>query len=81
MWTHRRRLGVIAQATWPPAGNGLAGGAGAAAGPLPQAADRPCSQPPGHIPRRSRAASRHPMLLWCQAAASEVRCDHAVASL
>ena len=25
MWTHRRRLGVIAQASWSPAGNGLAG--------------------------------------------------------
>jgi hypothetical protein len=58
MWTHRRRLGVIAEASWPPAGNGLAGGAGATSGPLPPAADRPCSQPPGHIPRHHRAASR-----------------------
>jgi hypothetical protein len=58
MWTHRRRPGVIAQASWPPAGNGLAGGAGATSGPLPPAADRPCSQPPGHIPRHHRAASR-----------------------
>jgi len=35
MWTHRRRLGVIAQASWPPAGSGLAGGAGATSGPCP----------------------------------------------
>ena len=58
MWTHRRRLAVIAQAIWPPAGNGLAGGAGATSGPLPLAADRPCSQPPGHGPRHHRAAAR-----------------------
>jgi len=58
MWTHRRRLGVIAEASWPPAGNGLAGGAGATSGPLPLAADRPCSQPPGHGPRHHRAAAR-----------------------
>jgi hypothetical protein len=58
MWTHRRRLGVSAEAIWPQAGNGLAGGAGAAAGPQPPAADRPCSQPPGHIPRHHRATAR-----------------------
>jgi hypothetical protein len=63
--------------------NGLAGGAGAASGPLHPAADRPLSRPPGQVSHH-RAASRHPMPLWGQAAAvaaSEVRCDHAVASL
>ena len=35
--------------------NGLAGGAGAAAGPLHPATDRPLSRPPGQVPRRDRA--------------------------
>jgi hypothetical protein len=34
------------------ANNGLAGAAGAAAGPLPPAADRPFSRPAGRIPPR-----------------------------
>ncbi|HEY6707641.1 MAG TPA: TraM recognition domain-containing protein [Actinomycetota bacterium] len=61
-------------------------------GPRPLAAP-PGDPDPGRVPGRlpaSRAASwppaasRHPMPLWCQAAAVaawEVRCDHAVASL
>ena len=67
MWTHRRRLGVSAQASWPPAGNGLAGGAGATSGPLPPAAGRPCSQPPGHIPCRPGRAkgAAHPRGTAC----------------
>jgi hypothetical protein len=40
-----------------PTGNGLAVGAGAAAGPLHPAADRPFSQPPGPPPE---AASSRP---------------------
>ncbi len=38
--------------------NGLAGSAGAASGTLHPDADRPCSRPPGQIPRCCRAASR-----------------------
>ena len=38
--------------------DGLAGGAGAASGTLHPDADRPCSRPPGRIPRRCRAVSR-----------------------
>ncbi len=38
--------------------NGLAGGAGAASGTLHPDADRPCSRPPGRIPRRSPSPIR-----------------------
>jgi hypothetical protein len=58
MHRYRSQLYGMAPTLGPADGNGLAGGAGAAAGPLPPAADRPFSQPPGRIPRRSRAAAR-----------------------